>query len=82
MAQYEGWKNRQTWNVSLLLNNTYDLYIAAVKYMEKRPSKNDPYLDFIRSQYLHKERTSDNIAWAGSRLDYKALNEMMRELVA
>lgn len=81
---YEGWKNRQTWNVALWLNNTYDLYMAAVKFMEKRthPKANNHYARFIKEQGLADQRTGDNIAWLGSRLDYKALDDMMRELVA
>ena len=81
---YEGWKNRQTWNVSLWLNNEYSIYIAAVKFMEKRkhPKANNHYLRFIQEQGLEDERTPDKIKWAGSRLDYKALDDMMRELVA
>jgi hypothetical protein len=81
---YEGWKNRQTWNVALWLNNTYDLYMAAVKFMEKRkhPKANNHYKRFIEEQGLADLRTGDNIKWLGSRLDYKALDDMMRELVA
>ena len=36
---------------------------------------------FIKHNYLEGDRTPDNIAWDGTRLDYKALNGMMRELV-
>ena len=79
---YEGWKNRQTWNVSLWLNNEYPIYKAAVAFMEKHPDVKNPYLRFVYEYGLKAERTGDNIAWAGSRLDYKALDDMMRELVA
>lgn len=84
MTQYNGWRNRQTWNVSMWLNNDEPLYIAAVKFMEQRkhPKANNHYLRFIKEQGLADLRTGDNIAWAGSRLDYKALNETMKELVA
>lgn len=82
MTEYNGWKNRQTWNVSLWLNNEYPIYEAAVAFMKKRPDVKHPYLRFIYEHGLKDERTGDNIAWAGSRLDYKALNEMMKELVA
>jgi len=79
---YEGWKNRQTWNVALWLNNTYDIYIAAVRFMEINPNLKRPYTQFILSAGLESERTDDNIAWVSTRLDYKALDDMMRELVA
>lgn len=81
-VEYNGWKNRQTWNVSMWLNNDYALYMAAVKFMEKRrhPKANNHYVQFVRDQCLQTERTPDRIAWVSTRLDYKALDEMMREL--
>ncbi len=79
---YEGWKNRQTWNVSLWLNNDYNMYTAAVRFMQINPNLKRPYAQFIVSEGLENERTGDNIAWLGSRLDYKELDDMMRELVA
>lgn len=82
MAEYNGWKNRQTWNVAMWLANDENLYRAACRFVEINPKLIAPYAQFIRSEGLENQRTGDNIAWAGSRLDYKALNEMMRELVA
>jgi hypothetical protein len=85
---YNGWKNRQTWNVALWINNDEPLYRSAVEYMKKHgtsertgnPSK-APYIGFIRRNGLENERTPDGISFSGSRLDYAALNEMMRELL-
>ena len=77
---YNGWKNRQTWNVSLWINNDEPLYRAAVEFMKTYKGK-APYITFIKHNYLEGDRTPDNIAWNGTRLDYKALNEMMQELV-
>ena len=84
MSEYNGWKNRQTWNVALWLENDESLYKAACRFMERRnhPKANNHYLRFIKDQGLENLRTGDNIAWAGSRLDYKSLDNMMRELVA
>jgi hypothetical protein len=75
---YNGWENRQTWNVSLWINNDEPLYRAAVVYMKEYKGK-APYITFIKRMGLAGERTPDNIAWDGSRLDYKALNDMMLE---
>jgi hypothetical protein len=82
--EYNGWKNRQTWNVSMWLNNDYGIYMAAVKFMEKRkhPKANAHYARFIKEQGLADERTPDRIKWLGNSLDYKALDDMMKELVA
>ena len=77
---YNGWKNRQTWNVALWINNEESLYRAAVEFMKTYKGKK-PYGTFIRKNYLSGCRTPDNISYSGTRLDYKALNEMMQELV-
>jgi hypothetical protein len=77
---YNGWKNRQTWNVALWINNDEPLYRAAVDYMKGHKSR-APYKGFILHEGLQNDRTPDNIAWLGTRLDYRALNEMMRELL-
>lgn len=77
---YNGWKNRQTWNVALWINNNEPLYRAAVEFMKTYKGK-APYITFIKKNYMEGGRTPDNIAWDGTRLDYKALNEMMQELV-
>ena len=42
---------------------------------------NTSYTMFIRKIGLTDEKTPDNIKWLSSYLDYKALNEMMRENV-
>ena len=76
---YNGWKNRQTWNVALWINNDECLYDAAVNFM-RNTTKRKLYSDFIRSMGMENDRTPDNIKYLGSRLDYKELNEMMREL--
>lgn len=79
--QYNGWKNRQTWNVALWINNDEPLYRAAVSFMKSYKGR-APYASFIKREGLEHDRTPDNIAWLGTRLDYAALNEMMKELLS
>ena len=81
---YNGWKNRSTWNVALWINNDEPLYRLAVDYMEqakRHNSKKASYIGFVASAGLWNEKTPDNIKYRSTMLDYKALNEMMRELI-
>ncbi len=84
---YNGWKNRQTWNVALCINNDEYLYTKACKFMclygiSSRTGKRilHPYIAFVRYAGLEGERTPDNISYTGTRLDYKALDEMISGL--
>ena len=80
-AKYEGWKNYATWNVSLWINNTESLYFGAVEFMKENPDKKQPYKAFVTSSGLSAQRTPDKIKYMSAKLDYPALNEMMRELM-
>ena len=77
---YNGWKNRQTWNVSLWINNDYNLYMSAVEFMKKYKGKR-PYASFIKSNGMEYDRTPDNIKYMSTRVCYKELNAMMMELI-
>lgn len=81
MSEYEGWKNYATWNVALWINNDYPLYQGAVDFMKDYKGRR-PYKDFIMDCGLDAQRTPDRVKWLGQDLDYKALNEMMREFNA
>lgn len=77
---YQGWKNRATWNVALYLNNDATLYFSAVEFMKSYNGR-CPYAKFIESIGIGDDRTPDGFKWISGSLDYKSLNEMMRELV-
>lgn len=76
---YNGWKNRETWNTALWINNDEPLYRAATSFMNEYTGET-PYVDFIYDMELELRRTPDRCDWINSKLDYSALNEMMREL--
>ena len=85
MAQnqtYNGWKNRQTWNVSLWINNDESLYNLAREYTLRhhKAGKRARYMPFVKWARLQGTRTPDNIAFDGSRLDYKELSDMLNEI--
>ena len=76
-----GWKNRQTWNVSLWINNGEALYRKAVDFMKTHIGCKSPYKAFIKFAGLENEKTGDGYRWISKALDYKALDDMMQELL-
>lgn len=93
MDEYNGWKNRQTWNVALWIDNDKQTYTAtrtaAKRIMQKRAAWAELHGEEARHTELYWAvakacgmiggRTPDNIAWTGTRLDYTALDELMIE---
>ena len=79
---YNGWKNRQTWNVALWIGNDEGLYNSAVDYMRNVNKGRAAYRLFIKRMGMADQRTPDGIKWMSNALDLRALNDMMRELVS
>lgn len=84
---YKGWKNYQTWNVTLWILNDEGLYQIARRYKRKG------YLAFVKEMKdmgsesvadgrasLIYYQTPDGVAWNDSGLDVSALDEMFSEL--
>ena len=79
--EYNGWKNYQTWNVALWIDNDEGLYHAARDYAARHPTVTKGlYSGFARMMGLEGAYTPDRVKWLSNLLDYPALNEMMREL--
>lgn len=78
MTTYNGWENRETWNVALWLNNTEPLYRAAVEYV--RQAARPTWRGLVARLGLGGQRTPDGVAWDDRRLDYAALDEMLLEM--
>ena len=76
---YEGWKNYETWNCALWINNDYPLYISATLFM-KAYNGAKPYRDWVRIAGLENATTKDGCKWISDKLSYSELNDMMEGL--
>jgi len=76
MSEYNGWKNWETWNVALWLQNDEGLYRLA------RSTEIGNYRELAR--ILHSElgmsETPDGVQWNYCGLDFDSLDEMLSEL--
>ena len=77
MAEYNGWKNYENWNVVLWLNNDEGLYNMAVEFMGDYEG-NDPYKDFILYIGLENAKTPDGVSWQRDNVE---LDDFMRDLI-
>ena len=78
---YNGWRNYQSWNIALCINNDEGLYHAARDYAERHPTVTKGlYAGFVRLMGLDGGRTPDGVWWLSGKLDLPELNAMMREL--
>jgi len=79
---YEGWVNRQTWNVSLWLNNDERLYRFMQDYCRETlaEGKRITYTSFIKWAGLVGEDTPDGVKFSSKHLNRRELGAMLREL--
>lgn len=77
METYNGWKNKETWLVSLTINNNYGLYQSAREFMKKYKG-NKPYRDFVDAERL--DIYQDGAMFTNPNLSLSELNFMMKEL--
>ena len=73
--EYNGWKNYETWNVSLWINDDEGMYNFAKSYRRLG------YKAFAEAmiEFGFKE-TLDGVSFTDSNLDFKALDEMLSDL--
>jgi hypothetical protein len=78
MSNYQGWKNRATWNVGMWISNDEGLYNAAVSYV--RSTRRPTYRQFVEYAGLSGARTPDGFKYDSQHLGYAELSRMLREL--
>ena len=77
-THYNGWKNWETWNVSLWLANEYALYNATRGFAGYKT----PYLSLRQElrETFDFTRTKDGASLWDPKLDIDELNEMIEEM--
>jgi hypothetical protein len=72
---YNGWKNFQTWNIILWLDNDEGLNSLVHDYGHKKSYEDFAY-DFLLE---HSTTTPDGVRWLDRDLDWDALDKYMEE---
>ena len=73
-TDYNGWTNRETWNVALWLGNDEGLYRMAQEWAEHG------YKSLSHMLMEFSPATPDGVKWDDPALNICELNEMMEEL--
>jgi hypothetical protein len=81
---YNGWKNYQTWNVALYIQNDYALYCLAREWVKEEHGQAN-VADYSRfSEILRRDsfgvKTPDGVRWDDESLDTDRLTEMLQEI--
>ena len=76
-TEYNGWKNYETWNVALWIQNDESFYDFAKACKKSSNSFKSFYYDMVAMECL---ATPDGVKWDDSKIDHKAINKMIGEL--
>ena len=72
-TNYNGWRNYQTWNVALYIQNEFSFYQIAKSCKS--------YADWLYfSTGVRKGATADGVMWNDPRIDRAEIDSMIREL--
>ena len=72
-TDYNGWRNYQTWNVALYIQNEYSFYQIA-----RGCTNYDEWLNKTRG--IRKGATADGVMWNDPRVSRFEINQMLRGL--
>ena len=76
---YSGWANYDTWNVTLIINNEYKLYLSACDFMKLYKGAT-PYKSWVEHAGFQDGETIDSVRFISDKLSYAELNQMMKGL--
>jgi len=82
--EYNGWKNYQTWNVLLWVENDERNYNAMQEYLNsvaRVPGKRANWKEAMAHCGLFFEKTGDNVSYIQTRLSYRSLDDALNERV-
>ncbi len=79
---YNGWKNYETWNVTLWLQNDELLYTLAYNNSRacKKYGKKFTYNKFLPILECISQATDDGVKWNDPKIDAAAVDRMLAEL--
>lgn len=77
--EYNGWKNYETWNVMLYINNDIKTY-SEVKFCYSKFSKSAPYDAWLVKYGKQFQKTPDNVQWGDKKIDLDEVNEHLCEM--
>ena len=70
---YNGWKNYETWNVALYIQNEFSIYQEA-----QRRQSYDEFIPWLEKNYT--QITPDGVRWMDPTIDTDELDEMLADL--
>ena len=78
---YNGYKNRQTWNVALYIGNDYHLYVAAKEYVKRVGKRHATYDGLLLSLgFGPRDWTPDGVWWVDKRISRLEMRHFLQDL--
>ena len=77
MSKYNGWANRETWNVALWLQNEQSLYWTALE-VQNEPKPYEAFRAYMAE--VGSKATPDGVEWTNPKVNVAELDAMLREL--
>jgi hypothetical protein len=79
-AEYNGWKNYETWNVALWIANDEPLYRQAVAFANRFGTEPHPYSRMLHCYAMNGTSTPDGVRYDSDKVSRVEMDAMIREL--